>query len=305
MKIMVVGIGGVGGYLASILCAHYEQQVTLVARKQRGAALKAKGLVLHSAFFGEHVFHPQVVETPQVAGTQDIIFVCVKNYSLDSALQSIKPVVGAHTIVVPVLNGVDHEAAVRAIIPECRIVSSTIYITSAYNEDFSIKQMGMFARIFLGSQEAEALDTVYELLHHEGLSCHKSENIRIEEWKKYIMNCAYNVLTAYYEGTIGECFAKPQGLAEFKTLLAESYQVGRAAGVELPADLVETTYERVANQKDKNVSSSLARDVIAKRQNELETFSGYLVELAEKVNVSVPLSAKFYQELKQRCQGDK
>lgn len=305
MKIMVVGIGGVGGYLASILCAHYEQSITLVARKQRGAALKEKGLVLHSAFFGEHVFHPAVVEVPSEAGLQDIIFVCVKNYSLESALTSLKAVVGPQTIVVPVLNGVDHEEAVRKILPACRVVSSAIYITSAYLADFSIKQMGMFARIFLGSQEEAALETVYELLNQEGLTCHKAANIRVEEWKKYIMNCAYNVLTAYYEGTIGECLARPQGLSEFKTLLEESYNVGKAAGVELPADLVETTYERVANQKDKNVSSSLARDVIAKRQSELETFSGYLVELAQKVKVPVPLSAKFYQELKERCQGNK
>ena len=43
MKIMVVGVGGVGGYVASILCASYEKDVTLVARKERGAAFRKNG----------------------------------------------------------------------------------------------------------------------------------------------------------------------------------------------------------------------------------------------------------------------
>jgi len=301
MKIMVVGVGGVGGYIASILCDSYEKDVTLVARKDRGAALKKQGLVLHSEFHGEHVYHPAIVETPNQAPEQDVIFVCVKNYSLEKALASLKNCMRAKTILVLIMNGVEHDGLVEKILPHTRLVSSAMYITSAYNKDYSIKHMGKFARIFLGSNDKEAEQIVYELLHKEGLSCHISEDVRAEEWKKYVLNCAYNVITAYYETTIGGVFDKPQGKEEFHTLLQESYNVGKALGVKLPADLVEVTNDRLLKQENKNVSSSLARDVIAKRQSELETFSGYLVETAHRLYVEVPLSEKLYKELKERC----
>ena len=82
MKIMVTGIGGVGGYIASVLCANYDD-VTLIARRKRKESLQTKGLVVHSDFFGDHTAHPAVTDDPASAGIQDVIFVCVKNYSLE------------------------------------------------------------------------------------------------------------------------------------------------------------------------------------------------------------------------------
>ena len=59
MNIMVSGIGGIGGYIASVLCAH-ESDVTLVARRKRRQSLEKNGLILHSLLMGERVFHPAV-----------------------------------------------------------------------------------------------------------------------------------------------------------------------------------------------------------------------------------------------------
>ena len=114
MKLMVTGIGGVGGYVASVLCAAYSD-VTLIARGPRKEALLKKGLVLHSDVFGEHTAFPAVTDDPSTAGIQDMIFVCVKNYSLADALTAILPCVGRHTVVVLILNGVDHGADQRVV----------------------------------------------------------------------------------------------------------------------------------------------------------------------------------------------
>lgn len=94
MKIMITGIGGVGGYIASVLCANYDD-VTLIARRKRKESLQTKGLVVHSDFFGDHTAHPAVTDDPASAGIQDVIFVCVKNYSLEAALTAVLPCKGA------------------------------------------------------------------------------------------------------------------------------------------------------------------------------------------------------------------
>ena len=93
MKIMITGIGGVGGYIASVLCANYDD-VTLIARRKRKESLQTKGLVVHSDFFGDHTAHPAVTDDPASAGIQDVIFVCVKNYSLEAALTAVLPCIG-------------------------------------------------------------------------------------------------------------------------------------------------------------------------------------------------------------------
>lgn len=296
MKIMVSGIGGVGGYIASILCNNYTD-VTLIARGARKESLQKNGLVLHSDFFGEHVFHPAVTDDPSAAGLQDVIFVCVKNYSLPDALTSLLPCISSQTIVVLILNGVDHVSVAKSLLPPCPIVDTTIYITSAYEENFSIRQIGDFARIFIGSENEQALQTVYRLLHHQGLTCCMTHDIAAEIWNKYITNCAYNVITSYYQGTIGYAFSQPQGKEEFRTLLEEAYIVGKTLGVNLSPTLTQEIYDRVMQQKNKDVSSSLARDIMNGKQSELETFSGYLVRTAHTLHISVPFSEHCYHTI--------
>lgn len=299
MKIMITGIGGVGGYIASVLCANYTD-VTLIARRKRKESLQQNGLVLHSDFFGKHVFHPAVTDTPATAGIQDIIFVCVKNYSLVSALEALRPCVDAHTIIVLVLNGVDHLETAKTVFPHGRFVNTCIYITSAYNDDFSISQYGHFARIYLGSADEKAAQTAYEVLHHDGLTTCKTSQITKEIWNKYILNCAYNVITAYYECTIGDALNKPNGKKEFRQLIEEAYTIGKALGVPLDDTLVDTIYDRILTQEDKNVYSSLARDVMHDHQSELDTFSGYLVRTAQTLHIAIPFSQQCYQAISQR-----
>ena len=51
-KMMIVGIGGVGGYLAGMTGQKY-CNLTLIARGKRGEALREHGVVLHSDYNGE------------------------------------------------------------------------------------------------------------------------------------------------------------------------------------------------------------------------------------------------------------
>ena len=80
-KIAVIGIGGVGGYIAGLLAKAYPH-VTMVARGARAESIRKKGLVLHSDYKGEIVAKPERVVPIQDMGQQDYIFICVKNFSL-------------------------------------------------------------------------------------------------------------------------------------------------------------------------------------------------------------------------------
>ena len=80
-KIAVIGIGGVGGYIAGLLAKAYPH-VTMVARGARQRASGKKGLVLHSDYKGEIVAKPERVVPIQDMGQQDYIFyLCKKLFS--------------------------------------------------------------------------------------------------------------------------------------------------------------------------------------------------------------------------------
>lgn len=301
MKLMVSGIGGVGGYIAGVLCAHYDK-VTLIARNKRKEALK-KGLVIHSQCLGERVFHPIVTDTPSEAGIQDMIFICTKNFSLPEALQALIPCIDDHTIIVPVLNGIDHADVTRRIIPTGHVVNALIYITSSYEKDYSICHPVPYARILIGSPIASIARKVQTVLNHHGeLTCDIPANMDLEIWKKYITNCAYNTITAFYTCTTRYIIESPQRANEFRALLQESCRVGEAVGIPLPVTLADDIFNRLVCHRNLDMTSSMERDAAAHKQTEVETFSGHLVRLAHKFHVPVPVTERFYTTLKEREQ---
>lgn len=300
MKLMVSGIGGVGGYISAVLCAHYPE-VTLIARKKRKDALQQKGLVIHSQCMGERVFHPIVTDAPSEAGIQDIIFICTKTFSLPDAIQALLPCIDAHTIVVPIMNGIDHANITRKLLPAGHVVDSLIYITSSYAEDYSIIHPVSYARIFISSPTTGIAEKVQSVLQHDGeLDCQIPADMDAELWKKYITNCAYNTMTAYYVCTTRKIMESAQRIAEFHALLNESYQVGCAAGVHLPTTLPDDIFNRLTHHRNLDMTSSMERDAAAHKHTELETFSGHLVRLARSLRVPVPVTQKFYIALKAR-----
>ena len=153
-RIAVVGAGGVGGYLASLLgqvCPH----LTLAARGPRRDAILNDGLVLHSWEKGEVKTRPERVVPVSEMGEQDYIFICVKNYSLEEVCEEMKDAVTDDTVSVPVMNGVDPGDRIRAMIGKGTVVDSLIYIVAFANDDYSITHQGDRADIRIGIKGAD------------------------------------------------------------------------------------------------------------------------------------------------------
>ena len=305
MKIMVSGIGSVGGYITSFLCKYEAEKntITAVARGKRREVLEENGLVLHSDLLGECVSRPVFVEKPEQAGVQDLIFICVKNYSLREVLQALLPCVDAHTIVVPILNGIDHYAVTRACLSVGHVLDSLIYIYASGNADYSTNQSGQMVRLCLAApvaEEAAALETVRRLFEHAGIACVVPEDMESELWMKFITNCGFNVITAYYACDVQGIKEHPERLQEYKALLEEACAVGRAKGVALPENLAQRQFDRVILKGNPHVTSSMAQDVMAGRRIELDTFGGVLSRLADELKVQVPVTKRIYEAMKTR-----
>jgi 2-dehydropantoate 2-reductase len=301
MKAAVIGVGGVGGYLASLL-AKNNDNVTVVARGKRGESIKKNGLIMDSEQFGHIVTHPNVISSTSEISDQDIIFICVKNYSLEEVCSELRDVISPKTIIVPVMNGVDPGDRVRRMLPENTVIDSLIYIISFSREDYSIRHACKFGIIPIGidnptEDEKKAIDLVYDYMKSSEIDVQKAEDIKCEIWRKYVLNASYNVATARFKTTIGPLRDDPQKAHEFEELTREAYNLGLALGIKLKPEHLDYIFDRFYNVYADDDSSSLERDLSAGRKTEIETFSGYIVKTAEKLGVPVPVSKKYYEEL--------
>lgn len=302
-KIAVVGVGGVGGYLAGMLVKAYPH-VTLVARGERGESIRENGLVLHSDFHGEIVAKPEkTVSYSAELEPQDYIFICVKNYSLEEACSQVKHAVTENTVVIPVMNGADPGERTREYLGKGIVIDSLIYIVAFANEDYSVTQQGTFASLRIGmknpnEEESKKVSEVSGLLKGAEIDHKISKDIECDIWRKYILNCAYNVATAFYNNTIGELRNNSEKAKEYEALVNEAYEVAVKKGVHVKDEHREAIIRKFYNELADNATSSLQRDVNAGRPTEVETFSGYLVREAKRLGVMAPVSERMYEGLK-------
>ena len=178
-----------------------------------------------------------------------------------------------------------------------------IYTVSGAGRDFSITQQGKFTELTVGAQTADPVqqakaEETAAIFMEAGIQCKAVEDVAAAIWTKYVLNCAYNVATARWGCPIGGIKADESRMEDCRALLTESWQVGVAAGVNLPAELPEKQLRRISKTSDDS-DSSLGRDFAAKREGELEVFCGDVIRMAAELGTEVPMTQKYYDALKE------
>lgn len=305
-KILIAGVGGVGGVLAGQLIKAYGDQVTLIARGKRKEHFQTQGLTIDGELYGQYTVHPAcVVEDASNLPVQDIIFVCTKNDALEQILSQIAPAIGPDTLVMSVMNGVTAGSRIRAFLTQGHALESVIYTVSSSGPDYTVKQLGGYTRIFAGSVDEDqagnnGTQKVVDLLSAAGIESHYSENVQASCWTKYILNCAYNVVTARHGITIGQIKQSSTLRVEYRTLMEEAKSVADARGITLPDDLVDQHMALLDRTNDAS-TSSLSRDFDHGIIGEMEVFSGDLIRMADEKGVDVPITRDYYVGLKERA----
>ena len=305
-KICVVGLGGVGGYIGCMLAKHFSN-VYFLARGKRLESIKNNGLKLYSNLHGELNVHPKLAsDSADEIGIMDYIFICVKNFSLEQVCKQIKPMINENTVIIPLMNGVGVSEKVRKFINDGQVIDSLIYVVSGAEKDFSIHHASSYCKVHIGyglkndNEVENVLIRIQKILQEAEIICKIEKEIEAAIWRKYILNCAYNVITAYYNATTAEIIKNDEAVQQTKILLKEACAVARKLKINISDDVEEEHFYHLMHKQAGESTSSLKRDIEAGRQNELEVFSGKLIELALNCQVEVPMSQFFYGELKKK-----
>ncbi|MEG2204862.1 MAG: 2-dehydropantoate 2-reductase N-terminal domain-containing protein, partial [Oscillospiraceae bacterium] len=224
MKFLIIGTGGVGGCLGGFLAASGED-VTLIARGAHLEAMRTQGLRLHTGCRGElWVEHPQAAEMDAYHGVPDVIFVCVKGYSLEAAERLIARVATPRTLIIPILNVVGTGGAMSERLPGLHILDGCVYIVSQITAPGEITQSGRTFRVVYGERDGShpvILDEVAAVLRRCGMGVTVSEQIRRDCMEKFACVSPMAAAGAYYGVPMGKLRADPAMRADYAGLVGE------------------------------------------------------------------------------------
>ena len=305
MKIVIMGSGGVGGYFGARLVLG-GADVTFVARGANLAAMRENGLTLDGPDGLTHVKPVHVVQDPRDAGVADFVFIAVKLWDTEQVLKQIAPIVGPHTVVISFQNGVLKERYLADAFPAANLMGGVCYIATRIERPGVIKQTGPMQRMQFGEYDGSTSARAQALLaacQRGGINAEITGDIRRVIWEKYVFLVGLSATTTTIRKPIGPIRSKPQTRAFLLDLMREVVAVGRAHGVNLPADYAEIRL-KLADDVSPAMTSSMYHDLEAGNRLEVRWLSGGVVELGAQVGVPTPLNRSIYDILALHAQPD-
>jgi 2-dehydropantoate 2-reductase len=303
MKIMILGAGGVGGYLGARFLRAGERDVTLVARGAHLAKIRQKGLDVFDD--GEHyTVHPaHAADDPAELGIFDLILVTLKDTDFENGMRLIRPNIAPHTVILPLLNGVEYRPRILKHYPQADVLEGCIYILSNILEPGVIRKKGKIFRLCWGKEDFDptAYRPVAELFDRS-LPRHKpTAQIAYEQWKKFLFISPMAVLSSCY-GDPMDRIAR-EHTDELRKLIDEIAALAQAKGVSLTEQDVEATLEQ-ASRVLPGAKTSMQLDIERGKPAEIEALAGYVVREGERLGSEVSSMRELYHCLRERSRHE-
>ena len=288
---LVVGTGGVGGSIAGFL-ALAGKEVSCIARGEHLEAMRSKGLRLHSDLKGEHTLQIPATTAEEYAGKADVIFVCVKGYSIESIAPVIERAAKPDTLVIPILNVYGTGMKIQRLVPHVTVLDGCIYIVGFVSGQGEITQMGQVFRLLFGARRdtpvaPERLEAIRSDLAESGIEAILSDDIDRDTFVKWSFISAMAVTGAYYDVPMGEV-QKPGAVRDtFTGLARESTALGEKLGVRFTEDNV-AHHLQVIDSLDPHSTASMQKDLARGHQSEVQGMLFDLIEAAEAQGIDIP-----------------
>jgi 2-dehydropantoate 2-reductase len=314
MKICIVGAGAIGGALAFRL-ASSGHDVSVVARGAHLDAIVERGLTMVDHLDGGKTATVRVAasDDPADLGPQDVVIIGLKAHAIPAMLPRLAPQVGPDTVVVPAINGlpwwyfqregsrhdgmvvhsVDPQGTMSRTLAAERIVGCVVHIAAEVREPGVVHHTAGRMLIIgeidrsLADPITKRLESLRAALDGGGFDTTMSRDVRYDVWAKLIGNLSFNPVAALTYAHMGRICADEGLLDVIRAMLREGMAVADAYGIRIAM----TPDERIDVARHLGAARiSMHQDFRAHRKPEIDAIVGAVIELAERVDVAVPIT---------------
>jgi 2-dehydropantoate 2-reductase len=307
VKIAIIGVGAIGGYVGARL-AHCGEDVTFIARGANLEALRSRGIRLLLGDGSEQaVQHVKATSDYAAAGPQDLVILAMKAHQVEAVAPEVPKLFGPETTVLPMQNGipywyfhahggplagtkvksVDPDGVIAKYIPCERVIGCVVYPATELISHGVIKHVEG-NRFPVGEPDgstSERVKRVSEALIRGGLQAPVLADIRAEIWLKLWGNLTFNPISALSRATLAGICQYPLSRDLARDMMTEAQSIANKLGVtfRVPIEKRIAGAERVGHHK-----TSMLQDVEARRTLEVDALLGSVVELARLTDTPTP-----------------
>lgn len=297
-RIAVVGAGAVGCYFGGML-ARGGSPVTLIGRPEHVDAIRRDGLFMDRLTFKESV---AVTASTEMSAAQDcdLVLFCVKTLDTEGAARELAPFLAGNAVVLSMQNGVDNVERIRSA-TGIEAVPAVVYVAASMSAPGWVKHAGR-GDLLIGdikrSSRRHDLAAIASLFAAAQVPCVVSAEIEVELWKKMMMNCAYNAISALSQVKYGSILENELTREVLQEAVREGVAVARAEGVTLSEDATIAAALALGG-KMTEARSSTAQDLARHKRTEMDSLNGYIVRRGREHGIETPVNKTLYALVKQ------
>jgi 2-dehydropantoate 2-reductase len=292
MKIAILGAGAMGSVYAGLLAAAGNEVWAVDAWEEHVDAIRRGGLRVSGAS-GDRTVAIGATTSVDEVGVSDLVVVATKAMDVEKAARAATPLLGPHTVVLPIQNGLGSSAAAAAILGEERVVqgvaggfgASVVEPGWVRHEGMELVRLGE-----LRGPRTERLEQIAETWRSAGFTVQTYDDIDRLVWEKLICNVCFSGVCGVLDASIGEVMADEHAWAVATACAVEADGVGRALGVDLEFE-DPVAHVQAFGRKIPGAYPSLVLDLRAGRRTEISFINGAIPRVGCEVGVQAPVNA--------------
>jgi 2-dehydropantoate 2-reductase len=293
--ISIIGAGALGAVYAAMLHDIDPRCVAFVAGGERAERLGREGVVVNG-----RPYHISVLTPEDRAEPADLVMVAVKYQHLDEAIRDMKNRVGAETLIISVMNGIESEERIGAVYGMDRVLYAVSVGIDALRGGNSVIYTTQ-GKLFIGEAAnpvlTERVRRVQALFDRTGIAYETPPDMLRILWWKYMINVGINQASAVLRAP----YAVFQAAGEARELMgAAMREVVRLAG-KTGVDLSEADidgFDPYLMRLSPQGKTSMLQDVEAGRKTEVEMFAGRVIELGGRHDVPTPVNQSLFDQIR-------
>jgi 2-dehydropantoate 2-reductase len=281
MRHAVLGAGGVGGLVGGAL-AKAGHRVTLLVRPGRGDLYPGR-LSVESETLGAFEVSVQVADL--LDGRFEVIWITVKATALEAALRAVPPERLNDSVLVPLLNGVDHVERLREVYGAERVLPGTIRVEAEQLGLGRVRHLSAFADVQVAPMPATQAraEALCEELHGAGLGCEVRDDEVTMLWSKLCFLAPFALATTASGGPLGLVRSDSGWWSRLEGCVKEACAVALAEGAKVAPEPILATLK----EAPEGFRSSMQKDVAAGRPPELKAIAGPILHRGTKHGIDV------------------
>lgn len=291
-KVYLVGLGAIGASFGERFVAHKNAIFKVLVDENRYEKYRQGPTIINN----EPVEFEFAIPSSEM-DCADLIIIATKYHQLQEAIELIEPVVGRHTQILSLLNGINSEEIIASRYGWARTVYGLCFGIDAVRENGKI-QYGNIGRIVFGEKEnsvkSERIMAIEQIFEENGVPYEIPDDFLRVQWRKFMINVANNQTSAILLAPYGVYQSIPEAQSLMIDVMKEVMAIANAKGIALGQSDING-YLELLPTFDPQGKSSTHQDMEAGRKTEVEMFAGMVCSMGSEMGIPTPLNHMIYK----------